>query len=135
MAQSRRSANVNANLKTLSFATVTAALLVGPARADSLTEIAAFAEKICNQSLSGSESSTEIVARLNGDIQGLAKALGISVAGGGLVKRDGSHYEGIPKDKLPASIPTPAQCKADLAKVLIEERQKLARPTSAEDRR
>lgn len=66
------------------FCTAAASVLCLTARADSLTEIAAFAETICNQSLSGSESSTTIVANLNGDIQGLAKALGISVAGGAL---------------------------------------------------
>lgn len=119
---------MNATVQIRFFFVVIVSLFVNTARADSLTEIASFAEKICNQSLSGSESSTEIVANLNGDIQGLAKALGISVAGGGLVKKDGSRYEGIPKERLPASIPTPAQCKADLAKVLIQERANLARP-------
>jgi len=96
-----------------------------PANADSLAEIAAFADKICNQSLSGSETSTTIEAKLNGDVDGLAKALGISVKGGGLYKRDGTKYEGIPKEKLPASIPTPAQCRLDVAKLLIDERQRL----------
>lgn len=96
------------------------------ARADSLNEIAAFAEKICNQSISGGESSTVIEANLSGDANGLARALGISVGAGGLVKRDGTHYDGIPKDKLPDSIPTPAQCKFELAKVLIAERDSLA---------
>ena len=100
--------------------------IVFPARADSLNDIATFAEKICNQSLVGNESSTTIQANLNGDLNGLAKALGISVGAGGLVKKDGSHYDGIPKDKLPNAIPTPAQCKLELAKVLISERERLA---------
>lgn len=99
---------------------------VSQTRADSLSDIAAFAEKICNQSLVGNESSTTIQANLNGDLNGLAKALGLSVGAGGLVKKDGSHYDGIPKDKLPNSIPTPAQCKLELAKVLISERERLA---------
>jgi len=96
-----------------------------PSRADSLDEIAIFAEKICSQSLRGGETSTTITANLNGDVNGLAKALGISVGAGGLVKKDGVHYEGIPENRLPNSIPTPAQCKFELAKVLIEERQRL----------
>jgi hypothetical protein len=95
------------------------------ARGDSLTEIAAFADKICAQSISGSETSTTIEGKLNGDVNGLAKALGLTVSGGALVRRDGTKYEGIPKDKLPASIPTPAQCKLDVAKLLIDERQRL----------
>jgi hypothetical protein len=96
-----------------------------PARADTLEEIAAFASKICNQSLSGGETSTTIEAKLNGDVNGLAKALGITVGAGGLVKQDGTHYEGIPKEKLPTEIPTEAQCRTDLAKLLIAERQQL----------
>ena len=121
---------MNASARMLFSFSVTASLLV---HADSLTEIAEFAEKICNQSISGNESSTVVVANANADVQGLAKALGLSVAAGGLVKHDGSHYDGIPKEKLPASIPTPAQCKADLAKVLIDERKQLARASSSED--
>jgi hypothetical protein len=97
-----------------------------PAHADSLADIAAFADKICSQSLRGSETSTTIEAKLNGDVNGLAKALGIKVDAGGLVKRDGTHYEGIPKEKLPASIPTPAQCRLKVARLLIDERQRLA---------
>lgn len=126
---------MNANAGMIFLLTASASFFVTTARADSLTEIAIFADKICNQSLSGSESSTTIIANLNGDIRGLAKALGISVTGGGLVKRDGSRYDGIPKERLPASIPTLAQCKADLAKVLIEEREKLSRSTSTEGHR
>ena len=61
------------------------------ARADSLSEIAEFADEICNQSLKGSESSTSLVANLNGDVNGLAN----------FVKRDGTRCEGIPKGKLP----------------------------------
>jgi len=102
-----------------------------PAHADSLDEIASFAQKICSQSLSGTETSTALSANLNGDVSGLAKALGISVSAGGLVKHDGTRYEGIPKDKLPSSIPTPAQCKLELAKVLLEERARLGDPNPA----
>ena len=101
-------------------------IFCAPTRADSLTEIAAFADKICTQSIGGSETSTTIEGRLNGDVNGLAKALGLTVSGGALVRRDGTKYEGIPKDKLPASIPTPAQCKLEVAKLLIDERQRLA---------
>jgi hypothetical protein len=101
-----------------------------PTYADSLDQIATFAEKICHQSLSGGETSTTITANLNGDVNGLAKALGISVGAGGLVKHDGSHYAGIPADKLPKEIPTEAQCRADLAKSLIAERIRLATPPS-----
>jgi hypothetical protein len=93
--------------------------------AETLGEIASFAEKICNQSIGGGETSTVIEANLSGDANGLARALGISVGAGGLIKQDGSHYDGIPRDKLPSSIPTPAQCKFELAKVLIAERDSL----------
>jgi chromosome segregation ATPase len=65
------------------------------------------------------------VAAANGDANGLARALGLSVAGGGLVKYDGSHYDGIPQDRLPREIPTEAQCKAELASALIAERRQL----------
>ena len=105
------------------------------ASADSLSEIAAFADKICTQSLTGNESSTSVVANLNGDVNGLAKALGITVNAGGLVKHDGTRYEGIPKDKLPSSIPTPAQCKLEVARLLIDEREKLAQNKPALDSR
>jgi hypothetical protein len=127
---SRERVNMNATARMLFLFAATASLLV---RADSLTEIAEFAERICNQSISGNESSTTIVANANADVKGLAKVLGLSVEGGGLVKHDGTHYDGIPKDKLSASIPTPAQCKVDLAKVLIDERKQLARVASTED--
>ena len=100
--------------------------IILPARADSLNDIAAFAEKICNQSISGNESSTSISAHLNADLPGLAKALGISVGAGGLVSKEGKHYDGIPEKNLPSTIETPAQCKLELAKVLIAERQRLA---------
>jgi hypothetical protein len=109
--------------------TLVASSAIVSAHADSLNEIANFAQKICDQTLSGHETSTTLSAHLNGDISGLAKALGLSVSAGGLVRSDGSHYECIPKDKLPSSIPTPAQCKLELAKTLIEERQKLGGPT------
>jgi len=119
-------------VKVLWYASIAVVTCVSfAAHAESLDEIATFAQKICNQSLSGGETSTTIAANLNGDVNGLAKALGISVGAGGLVKKDGNHYEGIPEKKLPNSIPTPAQCKLELAKVLIEERRRLgdARPT------
>jgi hypothetical protein len=102
------------------------------AHADSLQEIADFAQKICVQSLSGTETSTTIVAKLNGDANGLARALGVSVGASGLVKRDGTHYEGIPENRLPREIQTESQCRAELAKVLIAERQRLG--LSAEQR-
>jgi hypothetical protein len=126
-------------VKTPTFSDVTSAAPdlsnnVFPPHGDSLEEIAAFAEKICSQSLSGNETATTITAKLNGDFNGLAKALGISVGVGGLVKKDGTHYEGIPKEKLPDSVPTPAQCKLEVVKVLIEERQRLAAGRLATDR-
>jgi hypothetical protein len=102
------------------------------ARADSLDEIAAFAEKICAQSISGNETSTSIEGKVNGDVYGLAKALGLTVAGGALITQDGTAYRGIPKDRLPATIPTVAQCKSDLATILIAERNKVALPPGCE---
>lgn len=109
---------------------LTAFWMILPARADSLNDIAAFAEKICNQSLSGNETSTSISAHLNADLPGLAKALGLSVGAGGLLTKEGKHYDGIPEGNLPSSIPTPAQCKMELAKVLIAERERLGAPTN-----
>lgn len=94
------------------------------AQAESLNDIAAFAERICENKIGGTIARTTIDGNIKGDLPGLAKALGLQLKAGGVVKQDGSSYEGIPLDKLPSQIPTPAQCKKDLAELLIAERNR-----------
>lgn len=100
--------------------------LTSLANANSLADIAAFAEKICQNTVEGNITRTTLSGNLKGDAAGLAKALGLSISAEGKIVRGTEEYKGIPLEKLPKEIPTPAQCKADMAKILIQERKDLA---------
>lgn len=94
-------------------------------KADSLQEIATFSERICSNIVEGHITRTNIETSIKADIPGLAKAMGLSVGADGTLKHGDETYVGIPIEKLPAEILTPAQCKLELAKILIEERNRL----------
>jgi|GEM_PF-4191855 len=96
-----------------------------PIKAESLDEIGKFAEKICINEVQGHITRDSIETGIKADVKGLAKLLGLSVEADGSLKHDNQTYNGIPIDKLSEKIPTPAQCKSELAKILLDERKRL----------
>lgn len=96
------------------------------AATDGYTEIAMFVERVCLNPVGGKFVRTEIAGSIRADSAGLAKALGLTLGADGRLYRGTEEYEGIPIDRLPKEIFTPAQCKSRLVEMLFEERKLLA---------
>lgn len=95
-------------------------------QAESLKDISNFAKEICDDiRLEGSIKKEEIVAKLTGEISGVAKLLGGSVNAEGDLVIKNTEYKGLPYETLPAQMKDTRACKKEMAKMLIEERKKI----------
>jgi hypothetical protein len=108
-------------MKNSLMACLVTVVFIVPARAETLSEIAAFAQSICGDIPEGSLTRTAIQGKVEANARVLAKILSgdANVSG----SRAEEIYKGVPFDKLPASIPTVAMCKSELAKTLIQGRR------------
>jgi hypothetical protein len=97
-----------------------------PARADTLAEIAAFAQSICGEIPVGSYSRTTIQGRVAANAGVIARIVsGDANLSAGKIEE---IYNGIPFDKLPSNIPTVAMCKSELAKAILSRPRTQAPP-------
>lgn len=105
-------------------------IFIFPIHAQTLEEIAAFAERICSDIPEGQFSKETIEGKFKGDLPQLAKLLGASINADGSISVAGISYKGIPYDKLSANIPTLRECKLEVTRLLLEERARIARDVS-----
>jgi hypothetical protein len=100
------------------------------ARADTLAEIAQFAQSICGDIPEGSLTRTAIQGRVAANAGVIARIVSgdANVSAG----RTEEIYKGIPFEKLPANIPTVAMCKSELAKALLSRRSERPAPIVAQ---
>jgi hypothetical protein len=87
------------------------------ARADSLPDIAQFAQSICGDIPEGSLTRASIQGKVGEHADVFAK-----LASGGADQTESQAkvtYKGIPFDKLPDKIPTVSMCKIELLKILL----------------
>ena len=111
-------------------AIIIASLWVTSAQADTLAEIAQFAQSICGDIPEGTLTKTAIQGKVAASASTLAKILsGDSIVGDSRIEE---IYKGIPFDKLPGNIPTVAMCKSELAKILVSQRAVAAPPIVAQ---
>ena len=95
--------------------------------AASLSEISAFAKDICDDiRTEGKISKKEISAKLQGEIEGIAKLFGVSVSSDGKLKLNEEEYIGLPYESLPEQMSNSRECKKDISKMLIKERQEIS---------
>jgi hypothetical protein len=94
-----------------------------PARADSLADIAQFAQSICSDIPEGSLTRTSIQGQIGANAGLLAKVItgDANVSG----SRAEEIYKGIPFDKLPDKIPTVSMCKLEVVKLLVAEKAQI----------
>jgi hypothetical protein len=93
---------------------------------EGLREISDFANDVCDQISAGGEiTRSKIEVTLNGNMTGLAKALGLSAGANGIYTKDNEIFKGVPYEKLPDQMSDSRLCKRELAKILINERSSL----------
>ncbi len=99
----------------LSAATITSAY------ADSLPDLAQFAQSICGDIPEASLTRTSIQGKVEANANLLAKIItgNANVSG----SRTTEIYKGIPFDKLPDKIPTVSMCKIELVKLLLSQKK------------
>lgn len=104
----------------LSRATTYVAVLLAynVAAAQSLDDIAAFADKICGDVPKGKMTRKEVSGKIKGEIAGVAKIVGVGVTADGKLDYGESEYVGIPYSNLPKEIPTVSQCKIEVVKLV-----------------
>lgn len=90
------------------------------ARADSLPDMAQFAQSICGDIPAGSLTRTSIQGQVKANAGLLAKIItgDVNVSG----SKTAEIYKGIPFDKLPETIPTVSMCKLELVKLLLSQK-------------
>ena len=110
-------------MKLACITLTTCVTLTAAAHAQSLTEIAQFAQSICGDVPEGGLTRTEIQAKVQANAGTLAKI--VSGDANVTVNRMDEIYKGIPFEKLPDKIPTVAMCKSDLSKAIIERQKKM----------
>jgi len=94
------------------------------AHGESLTDISTFAKEMCDKiRTEGKITRTEIEAKLDGEMEGVAKLLGVSVGADGKFRRDKTEYVGLPYDKLSIEMSSARECRKELAAMLINERK------------
>jgi hypothetical protein len=95
--------------------------------AQSLDEIQKFAKDICDEIRpEGSIARKEVEAKLKGQLAGVAKLIGASVTGDGKLKVENVDYKGLPYEDLAAQMANARDCRLQLAKMLIEEKKRIA---------
>jgi hypothetical protein len=103
----------------IAFAIV--AIAITSARADSLPDMAQFAQSICGDIPEGSLTRTSVQGKVEANANILAKI--ISGDANASAARTDEIYKGIPFDKLPDKIPTVGMCKIELVKLLLSQRK------------
>jgi hypothetical protein len=94
----------------------------GSAKAESLAEIAQFAQSICGDIPEGSLTRTMIQGKVEASALALARVITGSVDVS--ASRATEIYKGIPFEKLPDSIPTVSMCKSELANTILLRQKK-----------
>ncbi|HVR56033.1 MAG TPA: hypothetical protein VMT72_04325 [Pseudolabrys sp.] len=112
------------------IALVLTAFGLNSAHADTLAEIAQFAQSICGDIPEGSMTRTNIQGKVEANAGAIAKILsgGVDVD----ASRSSEIYRGIPFEKLPPNIPTVSMCKSELVKLLISQRSAAPAPVVAQ---
>jgi len=101
---------------------------VAGAQVSSNDEIAAFARSVCDD-LAGAEGTItrrEVELKVAGEASGIARLVGLSIGSDGKLKHDRTDYEGLPFDKVAAQMQGALACRLELARMLINERTRLA---------
>jgi hypothetical protein len=100
-----------------------ASIVLTPAYADSLPDIAQFAQSICGDIPAGNLTRTTIQGQIGANASLLAKVLtgDANVSG----SRTDEIYNGVPFDKLPDNIPTVAMCKVEVVKLLLVQKAQI----------
>lgn len=88
------------------------------AAAQTLDEIAVFADKICSDVPKGKMTRKQVSGKIKGEIAGVAKIVGVGFTADGKLDYGESEYVGIPYDNLPKEIPTVSQCKVEVVKLV-----------------
>jgi hypothetical protein len=99
------------------------------ARADSLPDIAQFAQSICSDIPQGNLTKTNIQGQIGANAGLLAKIItgDVNVSG----SKTDEIYKGIPFDKLPNQIPTASMCKLEVVKLLLAQKPNEAPPPAS----
>ena len=96
------------------------------ALSESLDDISRFSMQICDSiRTEGSISKKELTGKLDGELRGIAKLIGASVAADGTIRIDDTNYSQLPYDALPAQMQDARACRKEIAKLLLEERNKI----------
>lgn len=96
--------------------------------ADSLNDISKFAKEICDDIRpEGKINKSEVEAKLNGNISGIAKLIGGSLNIDGTISSGSTKYKGLPYEMLPTVMKDARECKQDIAKMLLNERSTIKR--------
>jgi hypothetical protein len=99
--------------------------------ATNFSEIASFAEKICDRvETSGTIESTKVMGQLTGEAKALIKLIGGTVGVDGSITIENTTYNGLPFEKLPDQMSDARECRKDLALVLLESREIVQRAQS-----
>lgn len=111
---------------TLFMVAVTTAVNVA-AQGSSNSEIAKFAKEICDEIRpEGTITRQEIEGRLQGEVGGVARAIGLSVGADGKLRHDKTEYKGLPIDKVSDQMKDARDCRFQVTKMLVEERNRLS---------
>jgi hypothetical protein len=88
---------------------------------EGLKEISDFAKEVCDEiSAEGQITRSKIELKLNGNITGLAKALGLKAGAGGTYTRNNESYKGVPYEKLPEQMSDSRACKRELSGLRVK---------------
>lgn len=91
------------------------------------SEIAKFAKEICDEIRpEGTITRQEIEGRLQGEVGGVARAIGLSVGADGKLRHDKTEYKGLPIEKVSDQMKDARDCRLQVTKMLVEERNRLA---------
>jgi hypothetical protein len=92
--------------------------------ATNFSEIASFAERICDRvEASGTIESTKVMGQLTGEAKALIRLIGGTVGVDGSITIENTTYKGLPFDKLPEQMSDARECRKELALVLLEGRE------------
>ncbi|NKK64224.1 hypothetical protein GFL88_11895 [Rhizobium leguminosarum bv. viciae] len=101
-------------------------LALTSAKAESLPDIAQFAESICGEIPQGSLTKTSIQGKIEAQADTLAKIITGDANVSGFETTE--IYKGIPFDKLPDNIPTVSMCKLEVVKLITDSRDNNLKP-------
>lgn len=102
------------------------------AKGSSNSEIVAFAYSICDEiRTEGIITRREIEGKISADANRVAKLVGLSVGADGKLKDERTEYKGLPFDKIADQVQGARTCRLEVAKMLIDERNRLSTSGSA----